>query len=241
MADTLIDDRPGPGSEGSGAPGDDEGDASTPTGSAGQPGRIRRSLGRVHRHAGRGLDHPVRRRLLRRLRVRAAGTVQGAGRQHPGRWRHGGPRVGPGLPARPPAAVGSAERLDARLVRRVPRLHLLHGDPVAGDRRAQLRHPLRHRLQAGGHQRGALAAGGRLGVRPAQPAARSRRRRCWRWPPPRSCSTGRSRSTAATSPRPWRGSSPSPSRSPSPCSTSACWPAAWRPAGTGPGPRCCWR
>ena len=37
-------------------------------------------------------------------------------------------------------------------------------------------------------------------------------RRCWRWAPPPSCSTGRSRSTAATSRRPWPASSPSRSR-----------------------------
>ncbi len=41
-------------------------------GSVGQPGRVRRGLGPLHRHAGRGLDHPVRRRLLRRVRVRAS-------------------------------------------------------------------------------------------------------------------------------------------------------------------------
>ena len=43
MADTLIDDRPGPGSEGPGAPGADDGDALDAEGSVGQPGRIRRS------------------------------------------------------------------------------------------------------------------------------------------------------------------------------------------------------
>ena len=43
---------------------------------------------------------------------------------------------------------------------------------------------------------------------------------CWRWPPCRSCSTGASPSTAATSPPPWPASSPSPSACRSPCCSS---------------------
>ena len=60
---------------------------------------------------------------------------------HAGRRRHGRPRVGPRLPPRPPAAPRPARGLDARLVRRLPRVPVLHGAPVAADRAARRRVP----------------------------------------------------------------------------------------------------
>ena len=62
-----------------------------------------------------------------------------ARRHHAGRRRHGRPRVGARLPARPPAAPRPPHRLDARLVRRLPRLPLLHGGPEPADRGARRR------------------------------------------------------------------------------------------------------
>ena len=71
--------------------------------------------------------------------------------------------------------AGPAERLDARLVRRLPRLHLLHDRAVAGDRPAQLRDPLRHRLQAGRRSAGWSACRWRRGPSAGSPGCRSRR------------------------------------------------------------------
>ena len=45
--------------------------------------------------------------------------------------RHGRARLGAALPDRPPAARPAGHGLDARLVRRVPGLRVLHGGPVA--------------------------------------------------------------------------------------------------------------
>ena len=52
-------------------------------------------------------------------------------RHHSHRWRSGRPRLGAGLPPRRVAAPVPPQRLDPRLVRRVPRLPLLHGGPHA--------------------------------------------------------------------------------------------------------------
>ena len=57
--------------------------------------------------------------------------------QHADGRRHGRARDGAGVPARPPAAQRAAERLEQLLVRRVPAVPLLHGDPGADDRGAQ--------------------------------------------------------------------------------------------------------
>ena len=120
---------------------------------------------------------------VRGLHVRATRAGQHPVQHHPGRWRHGCARVGPGLPARPPVAARPADRLDARLVRRLPRVPVLHGAPVAADRVAELRDPVRHRLQARRHQRRAHPADRGLRVRSVDPlalpdpaAARRRRR-----------------------------------------------------------------
>ena len=74
-----------------------------------------------------------------------------AARHHPHRRRLGRPRVGPGLPAGRAAGGSAAHRLDPGLVRRVPGLHLLHGDPVAagGDGRGRLG-PARRRPRLSG-------------------------------------------------------------------------------------------
>ena len=93
---------------------------------------------------------------------------------------------------------------------------------------------LRHRLQAGRHQRRASPAGRGLGLRPADPPAVPGAAAAGRRPPPPSCSTASSRSTAATSPR--RSPASSPSRSP--CRFAVLLPrrarpGASRPAGTG--------
>ena len=58
---------------------------------------------------------------------------------HRDRRRHGCPRVGPRLPARRAAAEPAPHGLDARLVRGIPRLHLLHGRAVAVHRVARRR------------------------------------------------------------------------------------------------------
>ena len=103
------------------------------------------------------------RRLARRRRLRAVRVPEPAPRPRssnsavPVRRRHGRPRVGPRLPARPPAHRGAALGLDARLVRRLPRLPVLHGGPVAADRR-----PRRRALRRLARWSLPLAAGGGL-------------------------------------------------------------------------------
>ena len=87
------------------------------------------------------------------------------------RRRHGRPRVGPGLPPRPPAARVAPLGLDARLVRRLPRLPVLHGGPVAPDRRPRRRalrrlddgHPARRRRRARGARLARRARAGAAG------------------------------------------------------------------------------
>ena len=56
-------------------------------------------------------------------------------RHDAGRRRHGRPRLGARLPARPPAAELPAHRLDPRLVRRLPRVPVLHGAAEPADPR----------------------------------------------------------------------------------------------------------
>ena len=58
---------------------------------------------------------------------------------HGDRWRHGGARLGAGVPPGRAPAVTSPLGLVAGLVRRVPGLRLLHGRPVADDRHARRR------------------------------------------------------------------------------------------------------
>ena len=74
-------------------------------------------------------------------------------RHHADRWRHGRPRLGAGVPARPPPAELPALGLDDGLVRRAPAVPLLHGDPGAGDRGARRRAALRRGVQAGRRSR----------------------------------------------------------------------------------------
>ena len=155
---------------------------------------------------------------------------------HPRRRRHGRPRVGPRLPARPPAAPLPHHRLGPRLVRRLPRLPVLLPAARPADRRPRrvLPYGIAFKLVTvlgPGHPAVAAWAFGRLsGMRFPGPA-------CSPSPPCRSSSTGASRSTAATSRRPWRASSPSRSACRSPCCSSASWPAASTPAAPGPGGR----
>ena len=93
----------------------------------------------------------------------------------------------------------------------------------------ELRAALRHRLQAHHRLRPGHPAGRGLGLRAAAghalpgPGAAGGGHRA------RSCSTGASPSTAATSRPRWPASSPSRSACPSPCSSSAWWPAASTP------------
>ena len=88
-----------------------------------------------------GRAGPRGRRPPRRhgLRARPARPGPADRRHHAGRWRHGCPRLGPGLPPRPPPDRGPPRRLGARLVRRLPRLPVLHGRPGADDRRPRRR------------------------------------------------------------------------------------------------------
>ena len=72
------------------------------------------------------------------------------------RRRHGRARVGACVPARPPAHRRADLGLDARLVRRLPRVPVLHGGPVAADRRAR-RRPLRRLAHAAAARRGRRA------------------------------------------------------------------------------------
>ncbi len=74
--------------------------------------------------ARRGRDHLVR--------VPAARPD--LGRQHSRGRRHGRPRVGSGLPPRRAVATRPPLGMDARLVRGLPRLPVLHGGAVAADR-----------------------------------------------------------------------------------------------------------
>ena len=113
-------------------------------------------------------DH---RRRLRGVHLHPAGPGQRAVVVDAGGRRHGCSRVGPGLPPRPPAHVVPAHGLDPGLVRRVPRVPVLHGAALAGDRPAQPGPPVRPGVQAGGHQRPGEPAGGVLGVRQAHPPA----------------------------------------------------------------------
>ncbi len=114
---------------------------------------------------------------LRRGRGRAGPDPQrppprpAGGGHHAGRGRHGGPRVGAGLPPRPPAARGPTQRLGPGLVRRLPRLPVLHGGPEPGDRRPRRGPALRRGLQARLRVGRAGPAGRRLGLRPPGPGA----------------------------------------------------------------------
>ena len=114
------------------------------------------------------------------------------------RRRHGRPRVGSGLPPRPPAAELPAVGLEHGLVRRHARLPLLHGGPGAGDRRPRHGLRLRRGVQAGRDLRAGEPAAVLLGVRPPGPlplpdAGAVRLRRACASP-----STRASASTAAT-------------------------------------------
>ena len=146
----------------------------------------------------------------------------------------------PGLRQAQPAAPPAHHRLDARLVRRLPRPDLLLPGPDRRHRAPVVRHPLQHRLQAGHRPRAADPAGRRLGVRPPGPDAVPGAGVPGRWRPCRTCSAASSPSTAATSPRPWRASSASRSACRWRWCSSAWWPGGSRTAGTGPWPPSCW-
>ena len=107
---------------------------------------------------GRRFDVPVR--LL------AAAARPALRRHHASGRRHGRPRVDARLHAGPPAALRSPHRMDARLVRRLPRGHLLLPASDAADRAARRVSALRHRLQAGPVLGSGRPAARRLGLRP---------------------------------------------------------------------------
>ena len=88
---------------------------------------------------------------------------------HADRRRHGRPRLGPGLPPRPPAAELPAVGLEHGLVRRDARLPVLHGRAGAGDRRPRHRLRLRRGVQARRDLRPGQPAVLLLGVRPPGP------------------------------------------------------------------------
>ena len=100
-------------------------------------------------------------------------------RHHAGGRRHGGPRVGPRLHARPPPAQPAHHRLGPRLVRRLPRLPLLLPAAVADDRHPRLRPALRRGLQADHRLRPGHPAGGAPTPSAGWPACASRARSCW--------------------------------------------------------------
>ncbi len=82
--------------------------------------------------------------------------------------RHGGARVGPRLPARPPAPELPTVRLDHGLVRRPAALPVLHGDPGAGDRGARCAAAVRRGVQADRRRRVGAVPDRLLDVRPAR-------------------------------------------------------------------------
>ena len=116
-------------------------------------------------------------------------------RHHPDRRRSRRSCLGAGLPARRSDTGAQAHRLDPRLVCGLPRLRLLHGDPVAagGDRRRRPRPECRgvrlpgsrgSRVRAGTADRGAdpmgcgPALGGGTGNRRSRRGGEALRRRC---------------------------------------------------------------
>ena len=246
MSETLIDDRAGPGPD-DGEPTHDPAGAPPPAGRAADQRTTRARAGACRRAWYRFIGMPVEGWIT--LFVVGAcvafvfyqlGPVQHPGQQHPGRRRHGGPRVGPGLPARPPAAPGPPDRLDARLVRRLPRLHFYMVLPSLAIALLSYLIPygIAFKLVAVSGVR--QPAGRGVGLRAPQPAAVPDARRCWPWAPPPTCSTGRSRSTAATSPPRWPGSSRSRSRLSFAVLFLGVLARGSRPGGTGPGPPRCW-
>ncbi len=129
------------------------------------PGRLHRA-GALARHGvahRRGLGHRVlglahHRGRVRGLRLHPAGPGEHASSTSTPAGGDMGAHVwAPAYLRDHLLHVVPPHRLDPRLVRRLPRVPVLHGAPVAGDRPAELRHPLRRGLQAGGHQRGAVA------------------------------------------------------------------------------------
>ena len=117
--------------------------------------------------------------VVRRLRPRPARPRQPAAEHDRRRRRHGRPRVGPGVPARPPPAARPADGLDTRLVRRLPRVPVLHGAPGAADRGAQRRAPRLGGADPRGRARSssAVARGGRRRDRLRRHVAGRHRRR----------------------------------------------------------------
>ena len=102
---------------------------------------------------------------MRGVHVQGTPAVATVQEHHARRRRHGRPRLAARLRQVEPAAASAHHRLDARLVRRVPRAHLLLPRAHRRHRGPVVHHPLQHRLQAG-HRAGTVGpADRRLGLR----------------------------------------------------------------------------
>ncbi len=132
-------------------------------------GRAARPASRRRHH--RGLDHLRDRGRRRGLHAGPAPSRSAVLEQHADRRRHGCSRLGARVPARPPLAALPPLGVGARLVRRLPRLPVLHGDTCAGSGHPRRRPALRARAQARVDRGSAHTARGRVGLRQAQRAA----------------------------------------------------------------------